>query len=39
MKNFHKNLKRESKLDKNYKKHNIQLNRMICCINALKQPL
>jgi len=26
-----KNLKRESKLDKNYKKHYIQPNSMICC--------
>ena len=29
-----KNLKRESKLDKNYKKHYIQPNSMICCIGG-----
>ena len=29
-----KNLKRESKLDKNYKKHHIQPNSMICCIGG-----
>ena len=29
-----KNLKRETKLDKNYKKHMIQPNSMICCIGG-----
>jgi len=29
-----KDLKRETKLDKNYKKHLIQPNSMICCIGG-----